>query len=287
MTDRILFLYDNKSLMPGVTVAVSSQASSFLAGTNLLDPDPGVPWRALDCDNESILLTWPVATDMRYLALINHNLSLGAQIMVEIAEVYDNSITLTLGPFAAWRGAYGLGEGRLGVDPLGGYPSAEERAAIQGIAFIDLGQTVGAKQVRITIVDPENPAGYVQVGVVMADPGFTPAINMSFNWVVRRIDPSTQINLEGGGRRAVRRASWRMLEIPFDFLDETDAIQFFGDMERIAGLSRHLLAMPFPGAGTVVEQRTLLYGMLADLKGVQNWNYGVYRTAVAIQEVRG
>ena len=284
---NVLFLYDNKALGAGVTIAASSQASTSMVAANLLDPDPGIRWRATGSASETVTLTFPSVVDLRWLALINHNLSLAAQVIAEIAEVYDGAFTTTVGPQDAWTGVYGLGDGRLGIEPLGGYPSSSERADMQAVALIDLGSVVGCKQLRLTITDPDNPDGYVTAGVLFADAGFTPERNMSFDWRLARVDPSTQIRLEAGGARAIKRTSWRTLALPFGFAEESDAIQFFGDMERLAGLSGHVLITAFPGAGTAAEQRTTLYGLLAGIEGVQNWTFGLYRTGVTIQEVRG
>ncbi len=288
MPQNAVILYDNRTLQTGVQAFASSEASTDLGVTNLLNADPAVRWRSTGCASETVTLTWPdPGVDFRFIGLVNHNFTFDAQVQISLATMTEFGFDVVLSAQDLWGGAYGLGEGRLGIDPLGGYLSAAERADLSPVSLIDLSSVYGARSLKMTFTDPANPDGFLTFGVPYVDVGLQPSANFYFNWQLGWIDPSTQVRLEGGGARTIKRTAYRTLQLPFGFIEEAEGIQFFDDIHRIAGLRNHVLVSAFPQGGTAAEPRTTLYGLLRQMSGITQPNYGIYSSVISVDEVRG
>ena len=66
--------------------------------------------------------------------------------------------------------------------------------------------------------------------------------------------------MESGAVWVDAREKHRVLELPFKFVAEADAMAQLNDLKRIVGHSRDLLVVPFP-ADAPNQYRTAVYGM--------------------------
>lgn len=282
--------------LSGVTVTASTEASASLGADNLLNGDPGEPWRATGCTSETVEFTPPPTyeVDVAAVVLVNPNLSPDGTITIEIATEVPGVYDVSLGPYEAMFALYGFGEDRFGVDPAGGYPDAAYRASRPVYVYVELDQVYGAKSLKLTCVDPDNPDGYIEIPVVMAGPIVRPAIGVSHGYALPVGDPSSQIPTEGGGIRVSPRTSRRGISFAWDMLDRDEALALVDDIHTVAGTKRHVFAALRPGTDTIEESRLLVYGLMGaqtDLAVVDTdlgiGADGVFRVSMSITEVRG
>lgn len=167
-------------------------------------------WRSAGLESQVIEAALDDVSFVDGVALLNHNLtdraSMRLQLFLSDSEVFDSGtvIAADIIPAGIWR---------AGIDPLGAsYNQQIDRAA----AMIDAPATAITRY-RLTIDDPGNATGAIQLGRLVVGLYFRPEFNMSYGLETDFIDNASHEYSAGQSLRtigagAVRRSNQVSLE---------------------------------------------------------------------------
>ncbi len=208
-------------------------------------------WRSLGCDAGR---TWFGGTldrrrPVRCVSLVAHNLTSVATFELELWDNAERTgapmYTLTddiYPPIYPW----GV---RRWEDPyfFGGRPSDSELAAYRRIRPIWLPETFRAQSWRIRLIDEQNPAGYLQVGLCDVSWGWQTSVN--FNWG-HQFGPSvgTRIEETESGEPIFDERPQRLTHrISFDDMPRDEVMVRAFDLIRSFDAVRPFTFIPDPG----------------------------------------
>ncbi len=252
-----VWLGRNRVLEDGVTIEASSEASASLSAENLRIEDPNMPWRSAGIASETLRFVFPMSVPMRHVALIRiPKVSVHATWRVQAGSsvgVYETDT----GTMKVWRQVYKFGYAPFGFYPFGGFPPASLKPWISARA--DLGARA-VRDVLITIEDPENAHGYMEVGVVYIDRGVNLQRAVQFGgFAPHWPEAGLQVPTDGGGVRVARRTPFKVHEYGM-MLRRNELFGAVGDQMQLAAEGRYALFLPFPGAGEPIDVRSEAYG---------------------------
>ena len=255
---NIMLSADNRLLMAGVTVTASSEASSSMGAANLVNRDPNKRHRTTGVTSEWFRFQSATPFAIRTVEVHRHNYSLTAQWQVETGGAVG-VLDEDSGLMDVWRGVYGYGEAPYGLYPYGGYPEADLRPWIP--ARYDAGIRI-VRDLKITVTDPDNTDGYLTQGLVFATVPVQPQRNVQFGFSSHWPSAATQIPVDGGGVRVVRRTPFKTLDLTL-MLTRAEAYSTVDDLVRRVAQGDYMSVSPFPGAAHPISVRCEIYGPAA------------------------
>jgi hypothetical protein len=146
--------------------------------------------------------------------LLQHNISIGGSVRIELLlngnVVYDSGVRLPseIKP---------LGEWVVGVDPWG-VSSLAKLPTRQFVLWID--PLTLCDSYRITINDPNNPAGFIQVGRIFAGQYYSPEKNPAYGLSLEVEEFVEQIRTESGSLRSVGEGYARAVSFDLEYLNK-------------------------------------------------------------------
>jgi hypothetical protein len=240
--------------------------------------------RSASLDN--VLLDFDLlnAYSMRAFALVNHNLSRSATWRIQLgsapggADIYDSGDQLV------WRISFDTGvvewgdanwwEGRYDDESVG-HPFA---------AIFMAPADVAARYVRISLMDPFNPSGYVQLGRVFAGGGVSPAYNMSYG-MSDAWESLTQVETTPGGTDYFdERRAGRVTRFVLDHLGQQSEFRSFFEMQRRLGVSGEVLYLPDASDMADAQLRGFL-GRMRTLSPIEYPFFSTRRAAFELKEL--
>lgn len=276
-------IWDNR-FFDAAALTPSSEAAT-LPAANVQDRLRKRVWRTTGCAAEylTINLGEPAADESRppvlALALINHNLTTAGQIRVQAAATGDFNPLLLDKTFAAWSDVIVYGEGGYGLQGYGGvippgnrdfytpeplrliYPMTDE--ALETLVVPEY--PLEAKNFwKITLLDPANPAGYLEVGRIFLTYFDDLQYDHEFPWLLKGEDESQITFSRGGQSWTDRRPVRRRLKFAWDALADVDKYWTWWFFIQKVGLSRDWIIDPFPD-GVSKRWFTALYGRFKEL----------------------
>jgi len=205
-------------------------------------------FRSLNHEHVQIVMHWQAPVMLSGLVLDHINASDTATWHVELfddvgmsVKVYDSLVM----PIVEQKT---LGELEWLVDPLISKvvktvtPSCEQW-------FDD----VYASAVRITIKDPLNTDGFIDIRRIFAGRALQPRVNFSFGYKVGWIGQSQQRRTAGGGVHTKRNSRPRTLSFSLNYLTEMDRPYFHNAIQRVGDDVAWYVSM-FPGVGGEKER---------------------------------
>lgn len=156
--------------------------------------------------------------------------------------------------------------------------------------FHVLAAPVTARYMRLDLddaaaVDPQTgtgAAGFLEAGRLVAAPAFRPGRNYSYEWGPQWIDPSAKTRSEGGQIFIDRRPRYRALSFALDMLTEAEALGQAFELDRAAGASADVLAIPQPDGSYLSE--TAVWGPLAQQTPLLNHAHGLWKKNYTVEE---
>ena len=113
--------------------------------------------------------------------------------------------------------------------------------------------TIRADSYRITISDPDNPDGFIEVGRIIAGETFSPKFNVSYGLELEYQESSEHRRTEGGSLRTIGDDSLaRRLPINLDWLEAPDRRRMSDELLRI-GKRGDIYISVFPESGGLDE----------------------------------
>lgn len=156
-----------------------------------------------------------------------------------------------------------------------GKPLTEEVFGFTHNVIFILPMGIRAKNWRIEITDPTNPAGFVEIARLFMADGWQPSFNYSYDAELN-YETDTQIETAMGGAEFFdRREPYRVHTIAFDYLPEEEALLKGLDLCRRAGIDAEVFWIANPD-----NERTLLQtSFLGRLRRLSGWRQAVFARA--------
>lgn len=203
-------------------------------------------WRSTTTDQQVLEASFTGSRFVSMVVLYAHNLSTEGEARLELLQagqvVYDSgSLVLS--------GVIPLGQWRAGIDPWGSSDISE--LPIQQFAYW-LDMPIGCDAYRITLTDPNNPAGYLEVGRIFAGRHFSPSYNASYGLELTWQEFSENRRTEAGSLRTVGSGIARRLSFSLDYLDDADRRTLTRELLRV-GRRNDLYVSVYPERGGLTE----------------------------------
>ena len=281
---NIRFLWNNK--FDAATISASSEAAG-LPVSNLKDQLRKKVWRATGCASEYIDIDFGEGGDYcNTLALIQHNLSINAQVRLVASDTAAGGNELLDVTWDAFGTVFGAGEGGAGEEGAGGFliDDVVRQELLLGLIFCNFFNQTAARYWRIYLLDPDNPSGYVEVGRVWLGIYFAPQYNFSYGWQFRVIDESKVSESLGGQKWVDIKGRRYGLYLPFKHIQDAEKYWGFIDMLRRYGIRKDILVVLLPEGRPTERLFTTLYGRFTKLPPVTNWAYGYSNVSLQFEE---
>lgn len=213
--------------------------------------------------------------------LYNHNLSSQATIRLQLWDadnqagtlVYDTGVGLALPPL-------GWGDFQWGLKPWGANVFTGWGRAFTDIWF----PPVGAKSFRVTLNDPLNPAGYLQVKRLLIGPYFEPDVNMEYGMQLSWKDNSDQVRTQGGSLRTDNRVLFRELKGKLPAIKVTERAIWMDILRQIGKRSETFFSI-YPEAGGALERDHAVLGKFTELPDTTTATPSSYSSNITFEEV--
>ncbi|WP_232629168.1 hypothetical protein [Methylobacterium sp. Leaf118] len=219
-------------------------------------------------------------------ALINSNLTRSSKVRIRVsnnADGYDPILDVTVPgvpPNIAW------GSLPWGQFPWNGY--RDDALPAGQVTFFQASKSVFGRYVLVNITDPNNPAGYVQIGRFMGAAAFVPRYNMAYGAALKWIDETRVSKSVGGQKWFDVRPNFRSFRASFNFATQGEALGAVYDMQQRVGLSGNLLVIYDPEDSADVILRRTIYGSLTELSEIVTANETAdtpYAWTLAVEEL--
>lgn len=176
-------------------------------------------WRSSDASQQVITATLPTPAYLDGVVLYRHNLSAASRVRLELLNgvtvIHDSgSVNIS--------GLIPLGEFRFGADPWGA-TSTDSIPTQQAAFWINSLLVTGY---RLTLDDPQNPDGYMEIGRIISGQVISPRFNASYGLQLEWQDAGEHRRTEGGSLRTIGEGLSRRLPIDLDWLDARDRARF-------------------------------------------------------------
>lgn len=203
-------------------------------------------WRSTDTATQVIEATLPDIQYVNALVIYRHNLSASATVKIEplngSSVVYDSGDQ----PQAE---LIPLGIFRAGIDPWGA--SYNDKIPVTSSPYWM--PILAITGYRITIIDPANSDGFLQIGRIIAGLSFSPEHNPAYGVELTWRENAENRRTEGGSLRTITSNSKaRLLNIDLDFLSDSDRTQLTTELVK-RGQGADIFVSLYPEQGGVKE----------------------------------
>ncbi|MCL7931675.1 hypothetical protein [Halomonas llamarensis] len=203
------------------------------------------PWRSADTGTQVIEATLMGPQYLDTGVLYRHNLSASATVQMEF--LYDADVVRDTGVQSAAE-LIPPPLLRLGIDPWGASYNDKIPVAVQPYWITP----TFATGYRITINDPANPDGYIQVGRVIAGLSFSPRYNFSYGVKLEWVEQVEHRRTEGGSLRSIGEGLARRLTLELNYLPEADRTTLTTELVK-RGKGADIFISLYPEQGGIKE----------------------------------
>lgn len=244
--------------------------------------------RSIDTDLSSTMVDAALdrARDVRFVALVRHNLSVVAKYRLRASSVAgDFSAALAdTGWCDVWPGIMPFGAQVWGDDGWwGGKPTAEDIAGYPALLLVVLPESVRARYWRLELSDQANAAGYVEAARLWMSGEWQPLYNMSWGNSIAWEDASQVATALDRTEYFDEAVKTRVLRASLERLNHDEAHARFLEMTRQLGVTRELLVVPDANDAMHLIRRSFV-GRLRQLSPVEAYAVGLYKGALEIKE---
>lgn len=235
-------------------------------------------WRSADATTQTIEATLPSTQFVDAVVLYRHNLSSSATVRVEllsgidvIHDTGDAQVAELITP----------PELRVGIDPWGATYN-DSIPVLMTTLWLPITAITGY---RITINDSANPAGFLQVGRVIAGLSFSPQYNPAYGAQLTWNENAENRRTEGGSLRTISASGLaRLLNIDLNFMPESDRAKLMTELVK-RGIGADVFISLYPEQGGVKEvEHSFLARRNADYAHTHDF-YANWQTSIPFLEV--
>ncbi len=230
----------------------------------------------------------------RYLtaiALTGHNLSRGSLARVVLwTDATRTAVKYDFGWQQVWPRWFDTMQLRWGDDNFFyGQPSDDQIGKLSKVYLLLLntgGFIANATSVQyfsIYLYDPNNNAGYLDVGRVFASEDWCPKINMIYGASLSWVDPSVVDRALDGTKWADARTRYRTAVFQLKHMRPTEGVNKALLLTQLAGITDEVLYIFDPEDKQLRQQRSFV-GCLSELSPLEYWTYNLTSMAFKIEE---
>lgn len=257
-------LYDDAVI--GAAMSQSSAAvddlGSSLGAAQLATVSLAEKMRHTGCTAEWMQAVLAADAGIDTICLLGHNASREAEFDLTLysdaaatTAVYSETGSLV------WPQVYGIGEAVMSDATIAGIPVESGLDDLPPFRLIKLDQSYTVRAIRIDWRDPDNEAGYLQAGRLMAGAKWSPAYNFEFGRRTAYDSDDEVVELGGGALWFARGDAWRRETLRWRDLSESEAQGFLADFMRRCRATRPFLIVANPDGG-LGEWRSCLYAVI-------------------------
>ncbi|MFJ5538529.1 hypothetical protein [Vreelandella titanicae] len=203
-------------------------------------------WRSTSSTDQVITATLSSPKFLGALVLGQHNISTTGRVRIELllsgGVVFDSEFRLP-------SEVKPLGEWIVGVDPWG-VSNLTLLPTRQFVVWMD--EEILCDSYRITINDPSNPDGYLQLGRIFAGQYYSPDKNPTYGLTLEWQDFGENVRTESGSLRTIGEGFARALNFDLDFLNKNGMADLTLNLVR-AGKGKEVYINIYPEQGGVKE----------------------------------
>ena len=233
---------------------MASSTAGALTTANLKTNELSEVWRSTGT-TATLTFTWSQYEDVGGVALGWTNMTSTATVTIDVfAEAADVTPigSMTVGADVAMP----MGEFNWGLDPLMLRTSQAAGLATQAQAWFY--QSMIAKKVVITLSDPDNTDGYVQVTKACIGPMVSLSTNPGYGVRVEFVDRGKSTRTESGSLRCEPRGVYRKITVDYRSIVQSDTHTLLSVLH--ASRVMPIFMSVFPSTG---DLRTQMYSIFA------------------------
>lgn len=242
--------------------------------------------RSVDLAPEStqFTCTLPVARNIGLIALVAHNFSLSATVRVEAGYGDDlGQAQYDSGWLAAWPAVVPWGQLEWEDENWWSCQlSEDQREAVTKVFY--LRPAAIAKTWRVSISDPANPDGFLQLGRAFIGESWTPRFNYGYGNQFGYEADLTAARAYGGNEYLRARQSRRTFAFSLDCLVDAEAHARVFDLQRDLGEAGELFVIPDPSDAENAHRRAFL-GRIKKINPITHRNLPMHSAAFSLVEI--
>lgn len=219
------------------------------------------------------------------LVILGHNFSLSAIVRATYSLVPDFSTIVAQTETNAFPRLYHTAD--LPFESPNwflGTPLPEDTMRTTTAAICLLDTDVVARYIRVEIIDPANPAGYVEIGKLFVGPSFNPARNYAQGASLTVTDASRSSESLGGTKFFNKRGKRRVMSFSFTALDEKENFAKHFDLSAEAGITEELMLIPEPD-DLVNLQRKSFCGYFREPTPFEQFSFDRMNLSAVVEEL--
>lgn len=234
-------------------------------------------YRTDGLSNQVITATLDTPTFLTDLVVYGHNLSSAGTMRIEYIfneeVVFDSDVRYvsTLIPIGQWR---------AGIDPWGG----ADLTQLPTVQFSVSTESTLATGYRITLNDPGNPDGYLEISRIFTGYSYSPEYNLSYGVSLTWEDFAQHRRTESGSLHTVGQGEARKLTFDLAHLSQSEQILLSRTMLRSAK-GRDIYVSIYPGAGGLKEAEHAFVGRRESPYGHQHTHFNNWQSSLEIWEI--
>jgi len=263
-----------------LSLSVGSEVAS-LPLTNVQNNLNSRVFRTADVAQVQIAMTFDEPTILSGLVLWRHNLSDAATWQIELFSDVAMTQPITDGDSGELQAVEQktLGEHDWLLDTL---VSAVVNTKLRASNHWFSSEAVQA--VRITVKDPLNDYGFIDIGRIYSGIVLQPLVNFSYGHSLGWASQSQKKTTAGGSTFSKKRARPRKLSFSLDWISELERPHFFNAINRTGDDTDMYLSM-YPEYGGQKEMQYAMACMFTTLPDFNNIHHDTYSTQYNVQEV--
>lgn len=142
---------------------------------------------------------------------------------------------------------------------------------------------VFAASYRITVKDPLNTAGHLDIARIYIGRHFEPRVNFSYGRQYQYASNEQQHRTDDGSLFGQQSPLWRTAQFSLDYIDEADRSPLISSI-RYAGTSLDFFISLFPGQGGQKEVENSFAAKFKQLPPITNSTYDNYNVPLTVEE---
>jgi hypothetical protein len=269
----------NNYIDSAISLTATSEAGNMVVD-NVQNVELSLPWRSTSTVIQEIEFDLGSYYLINYLYISGHNIQGASKIRLILATDAALSNRVIDREWGALLPIYGLGEGLLGITPLGGYVT-NSWVPVFTLKWLD---TVVARYGKIIIDDTSNADGYIQIGRIKLGEYYEFPY-LQYGYSTQFIPIAKQTLVASGNLRGERKELPREVAINFSFLPY-EGEKLVNDMEYYARRDKDVLFCAFPERNTTEELEHTFNGLLTETSGKTRENLPFRTFSFKIREIR-
>ena len=273
MSKNIRLIIDN--LHDEAEVTATSQA---LPSSNTQRSGRSYVWRSTGLGEQVLTASFETARFINAGVLLDHNLSLTASIRLEL--LVDGDVVYDSGDVSPGE-IKPLGVWIAGVDPWG-QSDLSTLPTQQYVVWLP--ELTLCSEYRITINDPENPDGYIQIGRIFSGEYYSPEFNPEYGLTLEWQDFSENVRTESGSLRSIGTGTARLVsfELP---RNKQRGVGELTQLMMSVGREKDVYISIYPERGGLLESEHAFVARRRNNYAHTHSFYGNWQTALQFEEV--